>query len=130
MVNEAKTNKSARLTPRQSAFVDFFIGAANFHATNAAISAGYSKKTAYSIGSENLKKPEIDAQIKIRLAERTMGESEILARLTEHGRGSLTDVLDEKGRFSLSEAKKTGKDRLLKELTVTVDKANNRISYK
>jgi phage terminase small subunit len=29
------------------------------HATNAAIRAGYSEDTAYSIGSENLKKPEI-----------------------------------------------------------------------
>ena len=35
----------------------------HFNATQAAIRAGYSKKTAYSIGEENLKKPEIQAEI-------------------------------------------------------------------
>ena len=31
----------------------------DLNATQAAIRAGYSKRTAYSIGNENLKKPEI-----------------------------------------------------------------------
>ena len=36
----------------------------DFNATRAAIAAGYSQKTAYSIGHENLKKPEIRDFIK------------------------------------------------------------------
>jgi len=35
----------------------------DFNATQAAIRAGYNKKTAYSIGNENLKKPEIQNRI-------------------------------------------------------------------
>jgi phage terminase small subunit len=35
----------------------------DFNATQAAIRAGYSEKTAYSIGQENLNKPEIKAAI-------------------------------------------------------------------
>lgn len=45
------------LNERQNKFVREYIKTNN--ATQAAISAGYSKKTAYSIGQENLKKPEI-----------------------------------------------------------------------
>lgn len=47
-----------RLTPKQSLFVAEYL-ANGLNATQAALSAGYSKSTAYSIGQENLKKPEI-----------------------------------------------------------------------
>ena len=50
------------------------------NATQAAIRAGYSEKTAYSIGEENLRKPEIRAYIDQRLAEM---ESETIANATE-----------------------------------------------
>ena len=46
-----------KLTPKQKLFVKHYL--IDFNATSAAISAGYSKKTAYSIGEENLRKPEI-----------------------------------------------------------------------
>ncbi len=118
------------LTPKQYLFVEAYLGAANFNATEAAKLAGYSEKTAYSIGWENLRKPEIVVQIETRLTELTMPSSEVLRRLTEHARGSLTDVLDDKGKFNLGESKRKGTDRLLKELTVTLDKANQRVSYK
>ena len=45
------------LTPKQAAFVAEYVKDGN--ATQAAIRAGYSEKTAYSIGNENLSKPEI-----------------------------------------------------------------------
>lgn len=45
------------LTPKQKAFADYYIELGN--ATAAAKKAGYSQKTAYSIGQENLNKPEI-----------------------------------------------------------------------
>lgn len=50
------------LTPKQRDFVLAYIKTKN--ATEAAISAGYSKKTAQEIGSENLSKPMIQAAIK------------------------------------------------------------------
>lgn len=46
-----------KLTDKQQAFVREYL--VDFSATQAAIRAGYSKKTAYSIGQENLRKPEI-----------------------------------------------------------------------
>lgn len=55
------------LTLLQQKFADFYIELGN--ATQAAKNAGYSEKTAYSIGNENLKKPEIKAYIAERLAQ-------------------------------------------------------------
>lgn len=60
------------LTARQAAFVREYL--VDLNATQAAIRAGYSEKTAYSIGQENLKKPEIQAALKEEMdkrAERT-----------------------------------------------------------
>ena len=55
------------MTPKQKRFCDEYLIDTN--ATQAAIRAGYSEKTAYSIGEENLKKPDIRAYIDERLAE-------------------------------------------------------------
>ncbi len=49
------------LTAKQRAFVEEY--QIDLNATQAAIRAGYSKDTAYSIGWENLKKPEIQSAI-------------------------------------------------------------------
>ncbi|MBR2499795.1 MAG: terminase small subunit, partial [Clostridia bacterium] len=46
-----------QLTDKQKRFCQEYI--IDFNATQAAIRAGYSEKTAYSIGDENLRKPEI-----------------------------------------------------------------------
>lgn len=53
------------LNERQKKFVREYIKTNN--ATQSALSAGYSKKTAYSIGQENLKKPEIAQAIEKQL---------------------------------------------------------------
>ena len=47
----------ANLTPKQQRFVEEYL--IDLNATQSAIRAGYSEKTAYSVGHENLKKPEI-----------------------------------------------------------------------
>lgn len=49
------------LTPKQRRFVAEYL--VDLNGTKAAIRAGYSKKTAYSIGSENLRKPEVKEEI-------------------------------------------------------------------
>jgi phage terminase small subunit len=51
-----------RLTHKQKTFCKYYV-ANGFNATQAALKAGYKKTTAYSIGSENLKKPEIKKEI-------------------------------------------------------------------
>lgn len=83
-----------KLTPKQKAFADYYIELGN--ATEAAIKAGYSKKTAYSIGNENLNKPEIKKYIDERMKEiesdRIAKAEEVLAFLSSSLRG---DVLEE-----------------------------------
>lgn len=49
------------LTPKQRRFVAEYL--IDLNATQAAIRAGYSKKTAKSIGAENLTKPDIQAAV-------------------------------------------------------------------
>lgn len=61
-----------KLTPKQAAFVQEYL--IDLNATQAAIRAGYSERTAEKIGSENLKKPEVRAAIdsaKDKRSERT-----------------------------------------------------------
>lgn len=58
----SKGKKAEELTGKQKRFCEEYIF--DFNATRAAKVAGYSEETAYSIGSENLKKPEIQAYIK------------------------------------------------------------------
>lgn len=72
----------ATLSPKQKLFVAEYL--VDLNATQAAIRAGYSERTAYSIGQENLKKPEIVAAIQAAMnaraqrteitADRVLGE--------------------------------------------------------
>ena len=66
------------VTPKQKRFCDEYLIDTN--ATQAAIRAGYSEKTAYAIGNENLNKPELRAYIDERLAEM---QSKTIADATE-----------------------------------------------
>ena len=59
---------AAKLTAKQQAFVAEFL--VDLNATQAAIRAGYSEKTAYSQGQRLLKNVEVDAAIKAAQAER------------------------------------------------------------
>ena len=52
----------AKLTPKQKAFCDEYL--IDLNATQAAIRAGYSEKTANRIGNENLSKLDIQNSIK------------------------------------------------------------------
>ena len=59
---------AGELTPKQRLFALEYL--VDLNATQAAIRAGYSEESAYSIGSENLKKPEVRAFIDEALAKR------------------------------------------------------------
>ena len=58
---------SVNLTEKQKKFCDEYLF--DFNATQAAIRAGYSEKTANRIGSENLSKPDIQKYISDRQKE-------------------------------------------------------------
>lgn len=78
-----------KLTPKQKAFADYYIQTGN--ATEAALKAGYSKKTAKDIGCENLAKPNIKNYIDERLeqisSERIADAKEVMEYLTRIMRG-------------------------------------------
>ena len=57
-----------KLTPKQKRFVSEYL--IDLNATQAAIRAGYSTKTAHSIGQENLTKPEIKQAIEKAMQKR------------------------------------------------------------
>lgn len=59
----------AKLTAKQKRFIEEYLF--DLNATQAAIRAGYSVDSAYSIGNENLKKPEIKSSIDKAIAERS-----------------------------------------------------------
>ena len=73
-------------------FIDEYLR--DFNATQAALRAGYSPKTAYIIGHENLKKPKIREEIDRQIEERAMGKDEVLLRLAAMARGDMGDFLD------------------------------------
>lgn len=81
------------MTDKQKRFCDEYLIDCN--ATQAAIRAGYSSKTAYSIGEENLKKPELKTYIDERLeqlrSEKIADAQEVLEYLTSVMRGEHTE---------------------------------------
>ncbi|NDO58018.1 terminase small subunit [Lactobacillus reuteri] len=85
-----------KLTQKQQRFVDEYIISGN--ATQAAIKAGYSKKTANRIATENLSKPVIKAAIEKRNAEikseKTADMTEVMEYLSSVMRGEQTEYED------------------------------------
>lgn len=87
------------LKRKQQLFVDEYL--VDMNATKAAIRAGYSEKTAYSIGQENLNKPEIAAAIEKAFAERSkrtkIDADWLLNRLAEEADADVAEMFDEAG---------------------------------
>lgn len=81
------------MNARQKRFCDEYLVDCN--ATQAAIRAGYSPKTAYAIGEENLRKPElrqyIDSELERLHNERTANAEEVMEYLTAVMRGEHTE---------------------------------------
>ncbi len=69
-----------RLTPKQRAFILEYVELG--HATKAAIRAGYSLQTAYSIGSENLAKPQIRSLVDRMIATEIEQRPRVLVQLS------------------------------------------------
>lgn len=133
------------LNRRQKAFVNYYLK--SWNATEAAKKAGYSEKTAASIGYENLRKPEIKAYIHERTHARdtqiVADADEVMAFLTSVMRGevkdqfgldaTLTDRLragaDLMKRFAAGEAPggsdKQEDDELTKSLREEAERLNN-----
>ncbi|MDX0262422.1 terminase small subunit [Sinorhizobium meliloti] len=89
----------AELTPKQARFVEEYL--IDLNATQAAIRAGYSKKTANEIGAENLAKPSIKAAVEDALAKRSeetrIDANWVLQRLAAEAEADIADLYTETG---------------------------------
>lgn len=106
-----------KLTIKQTKFADEYIISGN--ATQAAIKAGYSKKTARFTGAENLTKPNIKAYIEERMKkleeEAIADQAEVLKYLTRVLRDEeREDVLVNVGNYEqeIQSMKVSAKDRI------------------
>lgn len=97
------------LTAKQKRFCDEYL--VDLNATQAAIRAGYSGRTAYSIGIENLRKPELKNYIDKRMAEKESqliaDQNEVLKYLTSvlRGESQSTEIVVEGCGEGVSEAR-------------------------
>ena len=89
------------LTPKQEMFCHEYL--VDLNATQAAIRAGYSAKTAGSVGFENLKKPQIAERIQILKADRMervgIDADYVLRRLHEISEFDLRELYDDEGNL-------------------------------
>lgn len=86
----------AKLTAKQQKFVEEYL--IDLNATQAAIRAGYSTKTAKEIGCENLSKPNVRACVDKAIAERSkrtgVNADRVVAELAKIALIKSSDVLD------------------------------------
>ena len=109
-----------QLTDKQRAFIDYYVIHKN--AKKAAELAGYDTddySTLQSIGSENLSKPLIRAELDRRFAARAMTANEVLERVGEIARFDLGEYLDDAGDIKLAKLKESGLGRLVRESVPT-----------
>lgn len=93
--------EAVALTARQSRFVDEYL--VDLNATQAAIRAGYSTKSAGIVGFENLKKPKIAGMISERMKKREdrteITQDRVLKELARLGFADLRDIFTPSGHL-------------------------------
>ena len=114
-------SKMPALTEKQKSFCEYYLD--NPNATDAAIRAGYAKNTAYAIGAENLRKPQIQQYIKEVMKSlqkaRIASADEVLQYLTGVMRG---EVKDQDGKEASIQDRNKAAELLGKRYKLFVDK--------
>lgn len=92
------------MTKKQKLFCDEYL--VDLNATQSAIRAGYSVDTAYSIGEENLKKPDIKNYIERELAKRSkrtgINQDRVVQELARIAFVKISDVTNPDGSINRS----------------------------
>lgn len=105
----------SELTPKQARFVDEYL--IDLNATQAAIRAGYSERTAEKIGSENLKKPEVMSAIELRTTERQkqtgITAERVLNEISLMAFYDVGDILLDKPADEITEAEAPGAEHYI-----------------
>jgi phage terminase small subunit len=106
------------LTKKRRKFVHEYCK--DFNATQAAIRAGYSERSAYSQGQRLLKNDEVASEIQKALDESAMSAEECLKLLGEQARSNIADFVEVKGGLifakDLEALKEAGLSHLIKSI--------------
>ena len=113
-----------KLTLKQQVFIDEYL--VDLNATQAAIRAGYSEKTAKEIGAENLTKLNIQNAIAAAMEERSVS-TKITAEKVLQGILDVTEAAQGEGNHN---AALRGYELLGKHIGLFVDKASIEVSGK
>jgi hypothetical protein len=106
------------LSKKQQEFIDAYLGEAKFNASEAARIAGYPERSAASVGHENLRKPEIAAEIERRVSDHAMGRHELLIELGDQARFDLGKYVE--GTYvNLQRIIEDGQGRFIKKIVPT-----------
>lgn len=105
------------LTHKQRVFIEEYLQVWN--AAEAARRAGYSEKTARTIGAQNLAKLDIAQEIERRITEKTMSADEVLVRMAATARGDMGDYMDDAGQIDIAEMKRRRATHLLRKVKRT-----------
>lgn len=114
------------LTKKETLFVDYlFICGLNGYA--AAVKAGFSERSGYTIASQLLRKVNIAKVVEARLNEVHLSADEALAILAKHARGDIGDLMEITPlgyTINLEKAKANGLTGLIKKIeqqTITIN---------
>lgn len=105
------------LTKKQRVFIEEYLQCWN--ATEAALRAGYSERTARQQGSRLLTNVDISKEIEKRIREKAMSADEVLLRLGDMARGDFGDFMDIESmsfNLALEKAREQGKTHLIKKV--------------
>ena len=112
-----KSNRISKLSKKQEMFCRYYVS--NGHnATKAAISAGYSEKTAKVIAMENLTKPYlidfVNELEKPVLDKLSISEDWVLTKLKNFSESNITDYfdIDNEGNIKLKDLTKLPKEKI------------------
>lgn len=118
---EAEDNWESELTAKQRAFVREYL--VDLNATQAAIRAGYSEDTAYAIGAENLRKPQlasaIDAAMKLRSERTQITADMVLKELAKIGFADIRRAVKWQSSLITEEDNPEGGDTVIFKTIVT-----------
>lgn len=111
-----------KLTTRQQRFVNELANPKNKSQAEAARKAGYSKKTAKQIASENLTKPYLSSAFAERraraIANHEVTPEEVLGSAVFQMRTTIEDLLDDNGSFDYNKARGNGSISAVKKLEI------------
>ena len=113
-----------RLSKRREVFISEYINN-RFNATQAAIKAGYSEKSARVAGHRLITNDNVAEEIALRVKEMCMSGEEAMGLLSDQARGTLDDCMDVgedgKVRLNFNKAKENGKLHLIKSIVPTAN---------